>query len=429
MEIIIDPKMFISKPFMVCPKCRKREFGVLSIHSHHYVRRCRECRYDKSFQLPPLSKKIIYLDQFAISDMMKALNPKTKAYKKGKIDLFWKTLFEKLDRLCKLQLIVCPDSSIHRQESLVSPFYKALKRLYEQLSHGLTFYDVGTIKRFQVDEAFEQWIGNKQRKSIDVDSIVMGEINIWQDRLIITVDMLGQDSKFPDVLRQEREKIATDFQTVFSRWQKEKSKKFNDWYEEERVAFGRCILQGYLNDVARYQAVLLGKIPSSLNNLSFSNALTVIADIQGRLKRAGVEEADILPKTFEFLLSAKVKEIPYVRISAMLFAAIAKEAAVGRKKPPTRGMVNDIEVISAYSPYCDALFVDKECHGYLNQGPLKSTLELNQKVFSLNNKEDFIKYLDSIEKSASKSHLDKVKEVYGEDWESPYLTMFENERH
>ena len=79
---------------------------------------------DSSF--PVLKKKIIYLDQFAISEMMKAFNPKTPAF--HKIDRFWKVLFCKLDRLLRLQAICCPDSDFHEDESLLWPeYFKDLK--------------------------------------------------------------------------------------------------------------------------------------------------------------------------------------------------------------------------------------------------------------------------------------------------------------
>ena len=35
------------------------------------------------FRLPLLAKKVIYLDQFALSHIMKALNPETDAYKRA----------------------------------------------------------------------------------------------------------------------------------------------------------------------------------------------------------------------------------------------------------------------------------------------------------------------------------------------------------
>ena len=108
--IKIDPKIFINKPYTECPNCHGQHFGVLHIYSNSYTKRCVDCRYDEKFSLPGLERKVIYLDQFVISEMMKSIN--SELGKKEKVDPFYFELFKKLDRLNKLQLIVCPDSPI-----------------------------------------------------------------------------------------------------------------------------------------------------------------------------------------------------------------------------------------------------------------------------------------------------------------------------
>lgn len=117
--ITIDPKMFIGKPFIVCPKCKKQDsYGLLMVNPSSYTKRCKECWYSKNYLLPQLNKKVIYLDQFVISNMMKAINDQLG--KKEKVDKVYLKLFEELDKAVKLQLVICPDSTYHREESLLS---------------------------------------------------------------------------------------------------------------------------------------------------------------------------------------------------------------------------------------------------------------------------------------------------------------------
>jgi len=230
-----DPRVFISPPYINCPKCGRESFGILMIGAHHYCRRCRECLHPRgteppaSYPLPQLDKEIIYIDQLAISNMMKMLNPDTTAHKKGTLDNFWLGLFESLDSLCKLQLIICPDSGFHTDESLVSPYFEPLKRMYELLSHGVSFYDHETIKRFQMYEHAKNWIAGKENGeplNLDVHSIVRGEINAWQDRLIISVD-LRHGLDWIDDLRKTRKRIHQALSEVFNQWQSDKSFAFN----------------------------------------------------------------------------------------------------------------------------------------------------------------------------------------------------------
>ena len=86
--------------------------------------------------------------------------------------------------------------------------------------------------------------------------------------------------------------------------------------------------------------------------------------------------------------------------------------------------MNDVEIIASYTPYCDTIFIDNECRRLLNQGLKETGYKLTTKVFSQDNKEEFLKYLDEIYGSLSKKHINKVKEVYGEKWLTPYVEMF-----
>lgn len=92
-----DAKVFIQPPFINCPQCGAKAFGVLYIQGHRFFRRCGECWHDQSYRLPPVSKKVVYLDQFAISNMMKVLNPDSSADQRGGTsNSFWLSLFRRV---------------------------------------------------------------------------------------------------------------------------------------------------------------------------------------------------------------------------------------------------------------------------------------------------------------------------------------------
>ncbi len=236
--VTIDPKMFINEPYITCPKCGKESFGVLSIYARHFIRRCTECWHDQSYKLPRISRKVIYLDQFAISEMMKSINPSLK--KTDKVDPFFRKLYEKLDVLNKMQVIICPESTNHFNESIVSAYYPALKRLYEQLAHNFRFYDPETVKRFQVVEAFKGWAGLGEQ-TLDIGDVLTGtgDLDGWDGRFIISVSLQDQDANLADELRKARDQSSDALAQVFNRWQTEKSKTFLNWYEEERESYGK----------------------------------------------------------------------------------------------------------------------------------------------------------------------------------------------
>lgn len=221
----MNSNIFISSPYIKCPKCGKKTFSVLSIGDNQYSRRCKDCHYPQEkeanavYPLPELNKRVIYIDQNAMSDMMKSLNPETEAYKQGRIDVFWRNLFLKLDRLCKLQLVVCPASATHTKESAISQFYQALKQIYELLSCGVRFKDFATIKSFQLHEHAKNWISGNPENGInlDVDSAVYGKINVWQERYYFSVNFNFEDDSIKEY--KNRRNITYDrLKPIFNRW-------------------------------------------------------------------------------------------------------------------------------------------------------------------------------------------------------------------
>jgi len=402
---MISIKDFIHGPYIKCPKCGKNSFSVAIICDHHYFRRCTECLYPDyhkgergvKYSLPKLNKKVIYIDQFAISNMMKFLNPSTKSHKKVRVDIFWGKMFEQLNTLCKLQLIICPDS------------------------------DHETIKLFQINGQFNIWIGDTKKYDLNVQDIVNKKINTWQDRLNISIDIDNSQSLI-DEIRTNRDKVDNYIKDVFAKWQKEKNKDFDYWYREEKKAEARTLIELYQKNLERLLKMSYGLIPFEPDVVFPGFANKAFYVIKDRLKRKGIsEKKEINKKLSEFLYSKTFENAPYIKIASMLYAAMTRRAAhQGRKKPPGRGFINDVKMISTLLPYCDAMFIDNECRNLLLEKPLCDDINYGTKVFSLSNKEEFLKYLDEIRQSASEEHMKAVKEVYGPNWEKPYWGIFKH---
>ena len=54
---VIDPRDFITGPFIQCPFCPAEEFGVLMVNDRSYTRRCRSCMGTENYSLPELEKQ------------------------------------------------------------------------------------------------------------------------------------------------------------------------------------------------------------------------------------------------------------------------------------------------------------------------------------------------------------------------------------
>lgn len=429
---IFDPKKLIRPPFTVCPKCNKSEFGVLTINGNSYVKRCRSCWADAKFHLPQIVKKVIYLDQFVISEMMKSINPASRSYSNEKLKPY-REIYEKLDHLSKLQLIICPQSINHRDESLLmTGSFEWMKSVYEQLSHATSFKAPVQIKQLQIYNNLRLWLG-QEVSEITPSDVIMGDVNRWNERYRLTVNRDFDQSEI-DEITSERDKVAALLVDNFRLRQAQPNTTLDDFYRRELNGFGQSILERQDADLKRLLALSV-QDPAEYVDLLLVVALSanraLLQVVKEHLVFSGTQHNEVLNKMREYLTSDVLKEVPFVQIASMLFASLAREAADGRSKLPTRGMLNDIQMIASYSPYCDAIFIDQECHSLLRKLPKQSQaysakvgLRLDQKIYSAATLEEFLHFLDGIEKNASQEHLELVRTVYGPDWGEPFTTMF-----
>lgn len=426
----IDPRDFIGGPYEDCPKCRQHEFGVLQIHDNSYTRRCRSCWNTLTFVLPELKKKVIYLDQFVFSNIAKLLSPETLGHKRAKAEPLWRELFESLDVLCRMQLVICPDSTEHHDESLISPFYEELKHTYEHFSTGISFSHSTSIQDTQIVEAFRSWLNDeKPGFKPDARRIAHGNLHGWHDRIFVTTS--GTLPGYTQAIRRRRSNIHGGLRDLFKRWQVEK-KTFEEVCELEKAGYADSLLQGIERDrqeAAQRESLLrrFGPVPRSITqysatmNTSLMTGLRYAASMHLMEKarrdltedeRERVEE-EAREKVIGFVKSGAMNQTPSNIIAASMYAALARKAAAGQKKLPDEGMATDIKVVSTLLPYCDVMFVDNFCRSLLDEIPQTHKLPYKCLVFSSKTSSEFLEYLRGIRNSVTTEHLELVKEVYG----------------
>jgi len=420
-----DPREMISPPWRTCPSCGKHNFGVHIISGSRLMRRCRDCWHKQDYQLPKLRKKIIYLDQFVISNLMKLKNPVTKGHASVAADPFWRELHDLLFLLRQLQMICCPDSGSHEEESLTSPFNAELKKTYEALSGGITFKAFDSIKSEQIGELALAWSEGRE-PAFDFDptrGILSSDPNGWNERFYIVV---GDNPFISEArLRQVRAELHANIARLFRDvWGKEK-RNFESWYDLERFGY-----QGHLGNALvrsrkeRLEAMLAYRPGTEISLKDLEKTLSsfaenLLASMQHimRFPRDGGERSreEISRLETEFGKANRVAEAPFVRLQSLMFAAIAMRAAQGQKEPPNEGTTTDIDTVAHLLPYCDAMFMDNGCRSLLLDVPTALRPPETAKVFSLNVKTQFLDYLRSIRDGISAKHIQAIREVYGDD--------------
>ena len=74
-SLCIGPRTFVGPPFERCPACGAPDsLGLLTVRRASYLKRCTECLREQRRELPRApTPRVLYLDQFAISNLAKAL--------------------------------------------------------------------------------------------------------------------------------------------------------------------------------------------------------------------------------------------------------------------------------------------------------------------------------------------------------------------
>lgn len=403
--------MFERAPFRQCPKCKEANtLGILSAGGSQIVRRCKLCRYRAVEYLPELDKKVIYLDQLAISEIFK-IKSKTRRAGANNED-FWREVEREVDRTYLLQQAIFPASNIHRDETLVSPFASELMLAHDMLSGDISFTSVDEIAMNQVEAFAEAFFENKEPPIIcfTIDDILDGERNEWIADLHIDANL--NYSAFASHIRANRDAAASEFAPLLDRWAAEKP-SFDTVLNRELKSYGSANRQALIHAVKRVEAAF-----ESTDALDFFGKLShPVMDQFNHLKaifeERGLNAGEACKKVLHFWDWPGTEKLPIHQISAHLFAALARKISSGQKRRPSKGMFNDINAISAYGPYVDAMFLDNECAQFLLERPLSTALPLNAKIFSTNSGDDFLRYLRNLQHDASPLVSMKAAEIYG----------------
>lgn len=276
----------------------------------------------------------------------------------------------------------------------------------------------------QIVALAQKWISQDLHEwNFDPQEITNGQLSEWRGHIQLTLNT-GIIPGLPDELRDANRKKAERFSSVHAMWQNDKDLTFWDWFQEERLGLSKVLMEEATKTFQTKIQIQRQQLVPTIEDMLPHFNLRLLLNLHRLFREAGLPDEQAISKMWEFLTAEVLGEAPYVRISSMMFAAMAQLASRG-KKTPVKHPFNDVDMISAYMPYCDAIFVDKEMESVLNEKPLPSELTYPTRVFSVRSKESFLSYLDQIESEASPEHIALVREVYGENWENPYVEVFE----
>lgn len=424
----ISRSQLIHGPYKLCPNkgCPLRipSFGVfVNIGGNrHYSRECYVCGHSESYPFPEIKKKVVYLDQFVLSNILKLLDRQHLRHDVLMADDKWRTRWERmfvtLEQARQHQVMVCPDSFTHRNESLLHAVdFKLNQRMYEHYSDGKTLYRSVDIQRFQFNYHFECWLrGEEYAPAIDSNDVCQEDLHTWSVGLKLTIQMPPYPGEVEDLsasLQRTRESV----QRLWQAWSNEAT-SFTDKIHEETGAIGRALLEAINHHqnrtVVAYERATQG-LDFDANDIFPPPAMSTISDLIRIARTSGVAESDIASKINRYFSDTEaLLQVPCVKISSFMYASLARRARQGQKKVPKS--LTDVEFISSYLPCCDAMFVDVESSKMLTEPPrdLPERYLPNRygtKIFSHNNEDEFIDYLEELIAAVPEKNLQVLADI------------------
>lgn len=415
----IDPRDFILPPFVKCPFCGDDAFGVTGVYGNHYNRRCRSCLQpvgghpSARENLPATRKKILYLDQFALTYAMYQLDTSLDPARTERTRQ-WARVTQLIDTLVQAQLLVCPSSSFHVDETLPYDRSDELRRLWAGWSTGCAFKEPTKIETLQLGRLLLDRLDGRSptwQSAID-DPVIDPDPHRWSERLNIFVG-LDLYSILKDEIARLRAARAKGLREVFERWTVDRP-TFGSVYAEEVASLGSAHLRmtADFEDAVREFLDHGGEPPRE------SVAAERVGKLIGLGRARGLEQSEALSQVVEFLSTpGAYGPAPKVRLRAGLYAALARKAASGMSIDNVNdGMVPDVEMIATVAPYCDAILVDRFCAGLLREEPLRSwMLEYGTDVLTAGDLPGVEEWLAHLAREASVEHLELAKHVYDVD--------------
>jgi hypothetical protein len=388
--------MFELPPFTKCPVCKNETFGTLSVDGDSVTKRCKTCRYSHTEILPALDKKVVYLDQFVVSELYKT---KSSTRRPGApSEKFWQECYELANLAYLRQQVIFPASNLHSDETIVWHSPGELRLAHEMLSGDISFEPTHDIATQQEWEFARAYITGEKAPSIsfDVDEVLSGERNVWLP--IFHIDVNADYSIFAPGIRRDRATAEASLQELANGWTRNKP-TFSQILKLELSSYGSAMRQALRDQAAKMQAAMASNDPSSVLELRFGlmNRYEQIAEM---FERNGVPKQDAFKEVGKFLDWTENQKQPAHRMFAYLIAALGWRISSGQRQEMKASVLNDFTAISTYAPYIDAMFVDRQCANLLKQGRLRSELIYKARVFSMGDPQEFLDYLKGLCDSA-----------------------------
>lgn len=387
-----------------CPSCGLQNgFGNVGVHGDHVLRGCKRCGHLERVPLPPVKKKVLYLDQSLLS----------AAFREN--DTAAVTLIERVKNVAQDQLLVVPYSSVHEDETYMLQLSKPdlvdpLMNFIKQTCGGHQFEPAWRVEHKQIHDAYGRWLNDKPTHAApDRRDAIEDDVDDWSDYFFIDVPGYFHD---PVVNATNKSAALGQLLDAIELW-RNSNLSFDDAIQFELLSAGEEYIQAYVRMI---QETANG---NELAPLTAPIITRVVGDIISGCD--GDETVKRIKGLPAFFRSEHFSECPYQWLSVRMFAVLRhqvqhEKAYTNRKKAEKKllGFTHDVRHIATFAPYCDAIFVDNAMAHILRDSRVAIEKRYETKVFSRRNQSEFESWLSEMEGNMDKSHRAALRTIHPE---------------
>lgn len=380
-----------------CPGCGAPDsFGNVDVYGDHVLLGCGNCKYNERRHLPPVRKKVLYLDQFFFSHAVRGN------------DQEFVEAARLISDLAALQLLVVPYSSVHEDETHQWAGHQKLLEFIKHTSRGYELAPDYEVIRKQLARAFRAWQAAEPAvPEVDRRDGLRDNPDVWDSYFRIEVGRYLGDI---ELIRQLKAQAVEGLVDLFPGW-RESTNTFDQDLQLELQAAG----QGYWDAFATYMTRLANGDFNAL--LDAPIASTVVQNLIHGLPRDTPPE-EKTRRVVEFLASEHFAATPYHDIQARMYATLKAMVKAGHYQNRDRtisrlsGFYYDVKHISTYAPYCDAFLMDNPMAEIVNRDTVDLSGRYGVRVFSRNNWQEFMAWLDGLSKAIDDEHRAGLAAAY-----------------
>lgn len=371
-----------------CRCCDRGRMIAAGIHFGKLKLFCNNCREVVWVEPPAIRKKLVYLDNGVIANMLKSESD-------GSRKTIFTDLVEVASRANALQVAIFPTSPLARQEAeLRDP---KMFELWLNMARGLGSSKLRnplSIKREQFKRALERFLAKAEPTMSSKPPLLdafYDDPHAWVDVLRFDVNWRTTADDI-EASRERKDAILPAYQQVREQYRKD-GFSFDQIRQAELDGIGITILAELRQYVYRTQKddaeFYLPPLYIRLHQHLQDKHEQSVAEAQRQLQA--------------FLNSEYVKTVPHAQIDSLLTAGLFSEA----NRDIGRGDDFDIQHIASYLPYVDVMVVD----GYMAHLATKNPLKLHERF-------------DTVILSSKKRGVERLIEMLG-SWiaEAPHAQV------